>query len=104
MYLPLSQEPGLGKGVESSASLASVERALFGDPNHSHSNQGGRDHPMDPPHPSEECNSWVEETTGLQQSAQTDPEEGTFNLALVTNWKLTSLCMAEAWGVNWTDS
>jgi hypothetical protein len=35
----------------------------------------------------------VEESTGLQRSGQTDPEEGTFSLALVTNWKLTSLQM-----------
>jgi hypothetical protein len=38
---------------------------------------------------------------GLQRSSQTDPEEGTFSLALFTNQKLTSLWMAEAWGVNW---
>jgi hypothetical protein len=43
--------------VEFSASPASVERALFGDPNHSYGNQGDRDHPMDPPHLSEKGKS-----------------------------------------------
>jgi hypothetical protein len=104
MYIPLTRWPGLDKGVESLASPVSVERALFGEPDYSHSNQGGRDHHMDPPHLSEESSSWVEESTGLQWSTQADLEAGTFSLALVTNWKLTSQRMAEAWGVNWIDS
>jgi hypothetical protein len=87
--------------VDSSASPALVEKALFGDPDYTHSNQGGRGHPVDPPHLSEESSSQEEESTGLQRSTQTDPEEGPFSwFALVTNQKLTGQRMAEAWGVS----
>jgi hypothetical protein len=34
--------------MKSSASPASVERALFGDPDYLYSNQGGGGHPVDP--------------------------------------------------------
>jgi hypothetical protein len=59
---------------------------------------------MDPPYLSKKGKSWVEESTGFPWSPLSDPEEGTFSLALVTNQKLTRLHMAETWGVNWTDS
>jgi hypothetical protein len=75
-----------------------MEGTLFTGPDYPHSNQGGKNHPMDPSHPSKERRSQIEESTGLQQPTQTDPEEGIF--ALVTNWKLTSQHMVEAWGIN----
>jgi hypothetical protein len=56
---------GLDKGVKSSASPASMERGLFGDPDYTHNIQGDGDHPVDPPHQSEESSSRVGESAGL---------------------------------------
>jgi hypothetical protein len=76
MCIPLRQVTRFGwkNKISILSSLsASVEGTLLGDPDYSHSNQGEKNHPMDPSHLRKESSSWMEEKTVLQQSTQTDP-------------------------------
>jgi hypothetical protein len=85
----------LDKGVKSSSPPASVERALFGDPDYTHDNQDGKNH-LWIHHPQVKKAAPKYSQLNSNIIAQTKSEEGTFSVALVTNGKLTSQRRAEA--------